>query len=189
MDLSLFSDFLHPTSDADGAQVPGLWFAQVTGREEDGDYTLEWLSGPVTAPSAPARAASFMAGAERGAFFPFEVGDEVVVGFINGHLDQPVILGALWSDVDAPPGIADTTDENTTRVIVSRAGHTLLFDDSPGQEKVALVAKPELGREDDAMKLEMDVAAQKVTLQFNAANKIELGPDGIKLTGVRIDLN
>lgn len=108
----------------------GLAFAQVSSVSDDG-YTLEYYSGTHSAPSAPARVATPMAGARRGAYFMPEVGDEVVVGFEMGNLDRPVILGALWSDVDQPPEQADTSSSNNIRTIVSRAGHEITFDDSP----------------------------------------------------------
>ena len=107
----------------------GLVFAEVTGATEEG-YTLQYLSGNHEAPSAPARVASFMAGNRRGAFFMPEVGDEVVVGFELGDLNRPVILGALWSDVDSPPPGVDTSASNNIRTITSRAGHQITFDDS-----------------------------------------------------------
>lgn len=112
------------------APMFGLMFAEVTAIRDDG-YQLKWLSGSMTAPSAPARVATLMAGDGRGAFFMPEVGDEVVVGFELGNLDRPVILGALWSDQDKPPQQADTSQTNHVRTIVSRAGHEVTFDDSP----------------------------------------------------------
>lgn len=108
----------------------GLAFAEVTSVDDNG-YTLSYLSGNHDAPSAPARVAAPMAGNRRGAYFMPEVGDEVVVGFELGNLDRPVILGALWSDVDAPPTAADTSASNNVRTITSRAGHEITFDDSP----------------------------------------------------------
>jgi hypothetical protein len=108
----------------------GLAFAEVASVSDDG-YTLNYYSGNHDAPSAPARVATLMAGNGRGAYFMPEVGDEVVVGFEMGNLDRPVILGALWSDVDPPPGQADTSSANNVRTIVSRAGHEITFDDSP----------------------------------------------------------
>jgi len=112
------------------APMFGLMFAEVTGIHDDG-YQLEWLSGSMSSPSAPARVATLMAGDGRGAFFMPEVGDEVVVGFELGNIDRPVILGALWSDQDKPPQQADTGATNHVRTIVSRAGHEVTFDDSP----------------------------------------------------------
>jgi uncharacterized protein involved in type VI secretion and phage assembly len=115
----------------------GVAFAEVTAIGDEG-YTLSYLSGNHDAPSAPARVATFMAGNQRGAFFMPEVGDEVVVGFELGDLNRPVILGALWSDVDAPPPGVDTSSSNNIRTITSRAGHQITFDDSPGGGKIQI---------------------------------------------------
>ncbi len=46
--------------------VPGLRYAEIVRKEDDGTYVLKWLSGAVRSESAPARAAAFMAGDERG---------------------------------------------------------------------------------------------------------------------------
>lgn len=43
-----------------------------------------------------------VAGGERGAFFIPDVGDEVVVSFINGDPRQAVVLGALWNGQNKP---------------------------------------------------------------------------------------
>lgn len=115
----------------------GLAFAEVTGLSDDG-YTLTFLSGNHEGPSAPARVTTFMAGNQRGAYFMPEVGDEVVVGFEMGDVNRPVILGALWSDVDAPPPGVDPSASNNIRTITSRAGHQITFDDSPGGGKIQI---------------------------------------------------
>jgi hypothetical protein len=108
----------------------GIAFAEVTGQSDEG-FTLKFLSGNHDSDSAPARVASFMAGNKRGAYFMPEVGDEVVVGFEMGDINRPVILGALWSDQDAPPPGIDPSPSNNIRTITSRAGHQITFDDSP----------------------------------------------------------
>lgn len=108
----------------------GIAFAEVSQVTDEG-YVLEYISGNHDAPSAPARVASVMAGKERGAFFMPEVGDEVVVAFESGNINRPVIIGALWSDIDHPPPGVDTSASNNIRTITSRAGHQVTFDDSP----------------------------------------------------------
>jgi uncharacterized protein involved in type VI secretion and phage assembly len=178
----LFSTVMSETESRQRAgRVPGLRFAEVAEITDEG-YVLEWLSGAVRSRSAPARVARFMAGKERGAYFPFEVGDEVVVGFEDGNLDRPVILGGLWSDEDPPPADVDTSSSNNTRAIVSREKSRLAFDDSPGATKVLLKSA-------GGMELLLDDAAQTLTLKFNDSTKIELSAAGIKLQGTRIDLN
>lgn len=164
-----------------GAGVMGLRFAEVKEITDEG-YILEWLSGAVRSRSAPARAASFMAGNERGAYFPFEIDDEVVVGFIDGDLDQPVILGALWSDVDRPAPDVDTSGDNNTRSIVSRAGHELAFDDTESQGKVLLKSA-------GGIQILMDDAAGSLTIQLDDSTKIVLDSSGVTVNGSTINLN
>ncbi len=109
----------------------GLMFAMVRAITDEG-IELDYLSSSLDAASAPARLAAPMAGNQRGVFFVPEVGDEVVVGFELGDVNRPVVLGALWNDQDRPPPGADTSPSNNVRTIVSRAGHEITFDDTPG---------------------------------------------------------
>lgn len=90
--------------------------------------------GPQAA--AWARLATFMAGADRGSWFIPEVKDEVLVAFLAGDARHPVVIGALWNGVDAPPETMDA--DNNLRSITSRSGHRLLFDDTAAAEKVVL---------------------------------------------------
>lgn len=50
-----------------------------------------------------ARVAAAFAGRARGAFFIPDVGDEVLVGFVQGDGRQPIVVGSLWNGRDAPP--------------------------------------------------------------------------------------
>lgn len=50
-----------------------------------------------------ARVAVPFAGANRGAFFIPEVGDEVLVVFVNGDARAPIVVGSLWNGADTPP--------------------------------------------------------------------------------------
>ena len=48
-----------------------------------------------------ARVATPCAGGRKGAFLIPDVGDEVVVSFINGDSRYPIVLGSLWNGRDA----------------------------------------------------------------------------------------
>jgi uncharacterized protein involved in type VI secretion and phage assembly len=123
-----------------------------------------------------------MAGKERGAYFPFEIDDEVLVGFIDGCIDRPVILGALWSDQDPPPGEIDTSDSNNTRAIVSREGSRLAFDDTKGQTKVLLKSA-------GGIEIVLDDVSKSLTLKFDDSTKIVMNAQGVTVTGTQINLN
>ena len=179
---SLFSTLLADREDRQrSSRVQVVRFAEVREITDQG-YILTWLSGNVSSPSAPARAASFMAGAERGAYFPFEVGDEVVVGFEEGNLDVPVILGALWSDVDAPPPDADTSPSNNIRTIRSREGSEVTFDDTPGATRVLIKSA-------GGMEVSLDDKTKKLTIKFDDSASIELSAAGVTVKGSTINLN
>jgi uncharacterized protein involved in type VI secretion and phage assembly len=109
----------------------GTAYATVRAITDEG-IELDYLSTTIDAPSAPARLSTPMAGNRRGAFFMPEVGDEVVVAFEQGDVNSPVILGSLWNDRDLVPETADATASNNRRTIVSRAGHQITLDDTPG---------------------------------------------------------
>jgi uncharacterized protein involved in type VI secretion and phage assembly len=68
--------------------------------------------------------ASISAGPDAGAYFMPEPGDVAVVGFIAGHINQPVVLGFIWTGDGSPPGA--TPQE---RVFKSRKGHAITLSD------------------------------------------------------------
>jgi uncharacterized protein involved in type VI secretion and phage assembly len=79
------------------------------------------------------RIATTMSGNGRGTFFMPEVNDEVLVAFEHGDARFPYIVGFLWNGKDAAP----ETDVNK-RTIKSKAGHTVVLDDSNGGEKIVV---------------------------------------------------
>lgn len=82
-----------------------------------------------------ARLISVGAGQDRGIAFVPEVNDEVLVGFEQGDINAPYVLGGLWNGRDAPPSRAgDVVSGGTVqkRVLQSRTGHAIWFDDSSG---------------------------------------------------------
>jgi uncharacterized protein involved in type VI secretion and phage assembly len=103
-----------------------------------------------------ARLVSPMAGPERGVFFRPEVGDEVLVAFLHGDSRFPYILGSLWSNADKPPAEVGDAEKNDIRLIKSRSGHLFIFDDTNGEEKIALIDK------DGKRKVTIDSANSKI---------------------------
>ena len=73
-----------------------------------------------------------MAGPDRGTYFLPEVGDEVLVAFDRDDIRYPYVIGALWSRTDKPPE-KNADGKNAIRLVKTRAGHLLRFDDSDGK--------------------------------------------------------
>lgn len=112
--------------------------AKVTKIQDDGLYEIQYLATVDPTVQADARVMAPMAGARRGMYMQPLPGDEVVVAFEDGDPNQPIILGGVWNRESLPPGQARQSTDNDVRTIVSRSGHELTFDDSPGGERVKL---------------------------------------------------
>ncbi|WEF34306.1 type VI secretion system tip protein VgrG [Pseudoduganella chitinolytica] len=117
-----------------------------------------------------ARLASGYGSSGVGSFFIPEVGDEVLLGFLDSDPSHPVILGSLYSSKRAPPYAL--TAENNTKAIVTRSKLTIEFDE---EKKVITVRTP--GRQ--SVVLSDD--AKSIVLEDQTGNKVTLSPDGIAL--------
>jgi Rhs element Vgr protein len=135
------------------------------------DQALQW-----------ARPLSPDAGAGRGFVFRPEVGDEVVIGFLNDDPRQPLILGALFGSKNKPPQPVQSPDKtNPLRAIVSRAGSRIVFDDKTPALHIETTAAGEASGE-YKNKISLDEKAKTITIEDQHNNKIELSDKGISLT-------
>lgn len=131
-----------------------------------------WLAED--AESTWSRIATFMAGPERGAVFLPEVDDEVLVAFEQGDINFPYVIGALWSAQDTPPE-ANADGANNIRLIRSRSGHELVFNDDDEGGRAKLEIRTNAGHQivlDDANgqeKLEIRDKTGNNFIEFDAA--------------------
>lgn len=131
--------------------------------------------------SAWARIASLSAGKEKGmAFFP-EVDDEVLVAFEYGDINSPFIIGSLWNGVDTPPEI-NSDGENNIKMIKTRSGHTVKFDDTDGAEKIEIIDAKEKN------KITIDTKENKITLESAADIEIKAPEGKITLDAKELEL-
>lgn len=87
-----------------------------------------------------ARLTNFYSTSGAGAFFMPEVGDEVILGFLNEDPRYPVILGSLYSGTKIKPFTGlDPNEKNSIKAIVSKSGISIQFDD---ENKIWTVATP-----------------------------------------------
>ncbi len=77
------------------------------------------------------------AGVNRGMYFVPEVDEEVFVVFEQGDPERPLIVGSLWNGVDTPPEpTREDLDDNNLKLIQTRSGNTILFDDADSREVI-----------------------------------------------------
>jgi Rhs element Vgr protein len=74
-----------------------------------------------------ARIATLDAGENRGSFFRPEIGDEVIIGFINDDPNDAVVLGMLNSSTKPAPITA--SDDNHEKGFVTRSEMKMIFND------------------------------------------------------------
>jgi Rhs element Vgr protein len=153
--------------------VNGLQIGTVASNEDpDGEHRVR-VRLPLVNEQADgvwARVASPDAGEQRGFFFRPEIGDEVVVGFLEDDPRRAVILGMLHSS--AKPAPLEGSDDNHEKAYKSRSGMRIFFDDD---KKVVLVETP------GGNKLTLSDQDQGIKLEDQNGNRIELTPDGIKI--------
>jgi uncharacterized protein involved in type VI secretion and phage assembly len=121
-----------------------------------------------------ARVAAPFAGNNRGAFLLPDVGDEVLVSFVNGDPRQPIILGGLWNGSDTPPA-SISGGQNRLKVIRSRNGVKITLDDQQGQEK--FIAETPGGQ-----KLTLADGPGAVTVEDSNGNSIKFETAGVTIT-------
>lgn len=117
-----------------------------------------------------ARQARPDAGQKRGAAFRPEIGDEVVVGFLDADPRDPVILGALHSSNKPSP--IPAADLNHEKGIITRSGMRLHWNDdtvvttidTPGGNRILL------SEEDEG-----------IVIEDQNGNKVEMNADGLLL--------
>lgn len=113
-----------------------------------------------------------MAGSQWGMFFLPEVGDEVLVAFGDGDISRPYVLGALWNSNNTQP-INVEGGKNNTRIIKSKAGHSIVFmDDTSDEPRIKIMTNQGLMLD----LLDKD-GSKTITLSDGSSNVIEINSD------------
>lgn len=160
--------------DGDAPRHFGLYPALVTdlvdpdnlGRIE---VKLPWLGSPGEDVRAWATLVTPYADQGQGYMMLPEVDSQVVVGFEAGDLRRPYIVGAAWNGAASLPDSPQSS--NNKRLIKSRSGSLLEFDDTDGAAKVTL-------RTQSGYKLELDEGGMTVTLTHSNGAKLTIDVSG-----------
>lgn len=110
------------------------------------------------------------AGENRGIFFRPEIGDEVIIGFINQDPNDAIVLGMLHSS--AKPSPITAADDNHEKGIITRSELKVLFDDD---KKIITIETP-AGK---IISLDEDEGA--ITIEDDNSNVITINSDGISM--------
>lgn len=140
------------------------------------------------------RIATLDAGNNRGTFFLPEIGDEVIVGFLNNDPRYAVILGMLNSS--AKPAPLQASDQNDEKGYVSRAGIKMIFNDSdksliiqtPAGKKVTLDESSDVASIEDEHGNSVSMNASSLSIQ--SAADMNLTANGtLAIKGTMVTIN
>ena len=87
------------------------------------------------------------AGPGRGFVVPHRVDDEVVVGFEEGDLQRPIVLGAVHNGQDAPPTGSAGRDRDLAAGLTTADGHQILLTDASSSGSSGLSLKHAQGHQ------------------------------------------
>lgn len=188
-DPAWFSE-MYPTTGPPAAgllpAVRGLQIGLVTKLEEDPDgEDRVQVRMPVVDPAEEgiwARVATPDAGENRGIFFRPEIGDEVVLGFLNDDPRDPVIVGMLNSS--AKPAPIAASDDNHEKGIVTRSEIKMMFND----EKICLTIETPNGNtitisDDEGSIVVADENSNTITMDSSGVAIESQGDINIKAAG------
>jgi phage protein D/phage baseplate assembly protein gpV len=179
-------------------QFFGVWVATVIDNNETVDVPPEipmgrvrlsypGLSTKVTSGWAPC--ARPMGGKDMGFYALPEPGEQVLIGFENGELARPYVLGSLSNALAMPPA-TNVDGLNSKRIIKSRAGHTITFDDTLNDGQLVIEdttgSSITLDATDGSVTIE---AKRSLTLKATEKIDIEAGATKISLDGATVDIS
>jgi phage protein D/phage baseplate assembly protein gpV len=147
------------------------------------------MSGDTVSDWAPC--ARPMGGDGMGFYALPEKGEQVLVAFEHGDLSKPYVLGSLWHVGQSPPE-QNTDGQNNLRMIKSKAGHTIVFDDT--EDVGRLVVKDGQGSSItlDAKDGSITISAkQDLTITANGTITLQAagGNTTIKMDDTQVDIS
>ena len=118
-----------------------------------------------------ARVVCPFAGNDRGAYFIPDVDDEVLVTFVDGDPDHPLVLGGLWNGASTAPEEIGS-EGNRYKKIRSKNGVTVTLDDQSGQER--FIAETPGGQ-----RVTLADGPGTITVEDSNGNSVELAAAGV----------
>ncbi len=166
--------------------IPSIRGAQIatvkkTHEDPDNNYrvlvTLPTLIGTGQEDGIWARILFPYASGDAGFFFYPEVGDEVLITFMNDDPRFPIIVGSLYSSKNKPKEVSD--EKNQFKSIYSKSGINIKFDD---EDKILSIETP------DKNIIVLDDKAKSISIQDMNENSIVMDDSGITMKSTK-DIN
>lgn len=201
--MSMYDVFLSEDEDREQL-VSGLTLAVITNTQDPenlGRVKLKYLlRDEAENESNWARVMVPFAGSSMGVYWIPSVDDEVVVAFLGGRFDKPIVMGAVWSKTNKPP-VQNEEGKNYTKMIKTKAGHQISFVDESDKETLTIESAKgqkifiddknkliEIKGEDGKNKVKIDSKEGNVELEAGTKISIKVGQSAIEISADKIAL-
>lgn len=150
---------------------------------------------------------AFCAGEDYGAYLLPEIGEQVVVGFLNGCFDRPVVLGSLYTPSDSML-INSFHNSNAIKRLRTKGGTVVEFNDASNEETIKISTLEHLAivmqESSQAIKISADdtiitldgkggklsmEASKQLSLKCGKAEITMKEAGDIKVSGVNIEIS
>jgi uncharacterized protein involved in type VI secretion and phage assembly len=183
----------------------GCYLAEVVGvndPEQLGRVQIRLLSfDGIDGQDAPvwARVAAPFAGDQRGAFFIPDVGDEVLVSFVNGDSRLPVVIGGMWSgSADVPEQLGGSGDRVDRWTITGKAGtRVAIVEEQPSDATISFTTPGGVSGEltdSGGGKIEFRIGGTSVTydnqgVTVNTGMNVKVQATQVEITAAMVTVN
>ncbi|MBL0201647.1 MAG: type VI secretion system tip protein VgrG [Chitinophagaceae bacterium] len=171
-------DFSFPPAMGQLPAMQGLQLATVKQIDRDPEnmhrIQLEIPSVSGTPNTTWARMAHYYASNKSGSFFLPEVGDEVVLGFLDNDPRYPIILGSLYNGKNTAPYTAEA--KNNSKAFVTRSNMKIEFDEEKKSISLLTPGNNSIIISDDGKSIE---------IKDQNSNSIHLSSDGITIDSAK----
>lgn len=150
--------------------MQGLQFATVIGIEQDPENLFRIQLTTTQMNKIWARMAHHYASKNAGTFFLPEIGDEVVLGFLDNDSRFPIVLGSLYNGMNTTPYFPENL--NNIKAFVTRSNMKIEFDEEKKNISLLTPSNNSIVISDDSKSIE---------LKDQNGNSIKLSTDGITI--------
>lgn len=139
-----------------------------------------------------ARVATPFAGGNKGAFLFPDVGDEVVVSFVNGDSRYPIVLGSLWNGSDVAPETlgGDGTAIDRWTLVGKNGTRVAIIEETSGSETIELTTPAGTSAkitDDSGGKIEFKAAGTTITIDTQGVTVDT--PMEVKVQATRVSIS
>ncbi len=171
--------------------MPGKYFGKYTGVVKDNgdDQNMGQLQVTVPAIFSPDEVVTARAALPYGVYFVPEIGTKIWVEFEGGDLGLPIWTGVQFAPGEWPEEAKGIPPDK--RLIKTKSGHVLLFDDTSGEEGIDIqdgvnahrvtMNKDGIQVQDGVNQHRLSLDSSGITVEALSGAKIVMAADGITI--------